>query len=102
MKAEFGTWKIHGKKNNSARDNSRLTFLEGHLYNKQHLKVLIGINTSSYDFTSLTPQEKTDYLQRLTLYLHKGVKPTNSYNLSVFFYHNRFASNNSYLYFESK
>ena len=47
--------------------------------------MLIGITTSSYDFTSLTPQEKTDYLQRLTLYLDKGVKPTNSYNLSVFF-----------------
>ena len=75
------TW----QKNNSARDNSRLTFSEGYLYNEQHLKVLIGITTSSYDFTSLTPQEKTGYLQRLTLYLHKGVKPTNSYNLSVFF-----------------
>ena len=75
------TW----QKNNSARDNSRLTFLEGYLYNEQHLKVLIGITTSSYDFTSLTPQEKTGYLQRLTLNLHKGVKPTNFYNLSVFF-----------------
>ena len=73
------------QKNNSARDNSRLTFIEGYLYNEQYLKVLIGITTSSYDFTSLTPQEKTDYLQRLTLYLDKGVKPTNSYNLSVFF-----------------
>ena len=73
------------KKKNSARDNSRLTFVDGYLYNEQHLKVLIGITTSSYDFTSLTPQEKTGYLQRLTLYLHKGVKPTNSYNLSVFF-----------------
>ena len=47
--------------------------------------MLIGITTSSYDFTSLTPQEKTGYLQRLTLNLHKGVKPTNFYNLSVFF-----------------
>ena len=75
------TW----KKNNSARDNSRLTFSEGYLYNEQHLKVLIGTTTSSYDFTSLTSQEKTGYLQRLTLYLHKGVKPTNSYKLSVFF-----------------
>ena len=69
----------------TARDNSRLTFLEGYLFNEQHLKVLIGITTSSYDFTSLTPQEKTGYLQRLKLYLHKGVKPTNSYNLSVSF-----------------
>ena len=75
------TW----QKNNSARDNSRLMFLEGYLYKEQHLKVLIGITTSSYDFTSLTPQEKTGYLQRLKLYLHKGVKPTNSYNLSVSF-----------------
>ena len=55
------------------------------MYNEQHSKVLVGITTSSYDFTSLTPQEKTGYLQRLTLYLHKGVKPTNSYKLSVFF-----------------
>ena len=71
------TW----QKNNSAKDNSRLTFLEGYLQNEQHLKVLIGITTSSYDFTSLNPQEKTGYLQRLTLNLHKGVKPTNFYNL---------------------
>ena len=93
------TW----QKNNSARDNSRLTFSEGYLYNEQHLKVLIGITTSSYDFTSLTPQGKTGYLQRLTLYLHKGVKPTNSYNLSVFFFiYNKFASDNFYLSFESK
>ena len=68
----------------TARDNSRLTFLEGYLFNEQHLKVLIGITTSSYDFTSLNLQEKTGYLQRLTLNLHKGVKGTNSYNLSVF------------------
>ena len=93
------TW----QKNNSARDNSRLTFSEGYLYNEQHLKVLIGITTSSYDFTSLTPQGKTGYLQRLTLYLHKGVKPTNSYNLSVFFFiYNKFGSDNFYLSFESK
>ena len=75
------TW----QNNNSARGNSRLTFSERYFYNEQHLKVLIGTTTSSYDFTSLTPQEKTGYLQRLTLYLHKGVKPTNSYKLSVFF-----------------
>ena len=75
------TW----KKNNSGRDNSRLMFLEVYLYNEHYLKVLIGITTSSYDFTSLTRQEKTGYLQRLMLNLHKGVKPTNSYNLSVFF-----------------
>ena len=68
----------------TARDNSRLTFLEGYLFNEQHLKGLIGITTSSNDFTYLTPQEKTGYLQRLTLNLHKGVKGTNSYNLSVF------------------
>ena len=54
------TW----KKNNSARDNSRLTFSEGYLYNEQHLKVLIGITTSSYDFTSLTLQEKTGRLTK--------------------------------------
>ena len=83
---ESRVWNIKNtwQKNNSARDSNGLTFLEGYLYNEQHLKVLIGIITSSYDFISLTPQGKTGYLQRLTLYLHNGVKP-NSYNLSIFF-----------------
>ena len=75
------TW----KKNNSAKDQSRLTFLEGYLCNEKHLKALIGITGSSYDFTSLTPQAKTNYLQMLTKNVHRGIKDIDAYNKARLF-----------------
>ena len=73
------------EKNNSAKDQSRLKFLEGYLYNEKHLKPLIGITGSSYDFTSLTPQAKTNYLQMLTINVHRGIKDIDSYNKLTLF-----------------
>ena len=50
--------KMIWKKNESGIDKSRLSYLVGHLYDENMLKSLIGITTSSYDFTSLTPEIK--------------------------------------------
>ena len=76
--------KMTWKKNESATDKSRLSFLVGYLYDENMLKSLIGITTSSYDFTSLTPEIKTSVLQRVTLNTHRG-RPIHESNTDIFY-----------------
>ena len=74
------TW----KKNESGIDKNRLSYLVGYLYDENMLKSLIGITTSSYDFTSLTPEIKTSVLQRVTLNTHRGM-PAHKSNTDIFY-----------------
>ena len=55
------TWQI----NNSANDNSRLSFLVGYLYDEKKVKDFFNI-TNSYDFTSLMVMRKNSFLMELT------------------------------------
>ena len=64
--------KSNWKFNDSARDQSRLSYLIGYLENENMLKSLIGIDGSSFDFTKLSAEIKTSYLYRLTRNLHRG------------------------------
>ena len=57
------------KKNESALDKSRLSFLVGYLYDKKMLKLLIGIN---------------NVLQSVTLKTHRG-RPANESNTDIFY-----------------
>ena len=85
--------KMTWKKNESATDKSRLSFLVGYLYDENMLKSLIGITTSSYDFTSLTPEIKTSVLQRVTLNTHRG-RPIHESNTDNFL----FGKSSSFIY----
>ena len=72
------------KKNESGIDKNKLSYLVGYLYDENMLKSLIGITTSSYDFTSLTPEIKTSVLQRVTLNTHRG-RPAHKSNTDIFY-----------------
>ena len=54
-------WQI----NNSANDNSRLSFLVGYLYDEKKVKDFFNI-TNSYDFTFLMVMRKNSFLVELT------------------------------------
>ena len=62
------TWQI----NNSANDNSRLSFLVGYLYDEKKVKDFFNI-TNSYDFTSLTVMRKNSFLMELTK-MHNNIR----------------------------
>ena len=70
---EIRVWNIKTKwrKNDSAKDSSRLSFLISYLYDEQKLKTLLKITGTEHDFTSMTPEEKNDFLNRLTKATHK-------------------------------
>ena len=59
------------RKNDSAKDSSRLSFLISYLYDEQKLKTLLKITGTKHDFTSMTPEEKNDFLNKLTKATHK-------------------------------
>ena len=58
-------------KNNSGKDSSRLSYLISYLYYEIELKKLLKITGTEHDFTSMTPEEKNDFLNRLTKAIHK-------------------------------
>ena len=58
-------------KNDSAKDSSRLSVLVSYLYDEQKFKTLLKITGTEHDFTSVTPEEKNDFLNRLTKAAHK-------------------------------
>ena len=58
--------KAKWRKNNSGKDSSRLSNLINYLYDEQKLKTLVKITGTEHDFTSVTPEEKNDFLNRLT------------------------------------
>ena len=55
------TWQF----NNSANDNSRISFLAGYLYDEKKIKDFFNI-TNSYDFTTLTTIRENLFLIKLT------------------------------------
>ena len=55
------TWQF----NNSANDNSRISFLVGYLYDEKKIKDFFNI-TNSFDFTTLTTIRKNLLLIELT------------------------------------
>ena len=61
-------------KNNSGKDSSRLSYLISYLYYEIELKKLLKITGTEHDFTSMTPEEKNDFLNRLTKAIHKEHK----------------------------
>ena len=83
MKAEFGTWKWIGKKNNSGIDSRRLSFLIGYLYYETKLQRSLKITGSTHDFTCMTPEVKTKFLYDLTRENH--VSTPNSDNSDEFY-----------------
>ena len=67
----FWNMKTKWRKNDFAKDSSRLSFLVSYLYDEQKLKTLLKITGTEHDFTSMTPEEKNDFLNRLTKAAHK-------------------------------
>ena len=57
--------KMNWKKNNSGIDSSRLSFLIGYLYEEEKVKKLLKITGLKHDFTSMTSEEKTEFLYDL-------------------------------------
>ena len=70
---EIRVWNIKTKwrKNDSAKDSSRLSFLISYLYDEQKLKTLLKIIGTEHDFRSMDPEEKNDFLNKLTKATHK-------------------------------
>ena len=58
-------------KNNSGKDSSRLSYLISYLYYEIEFKKLLKITGTEHDFTSMIPEEKNDFLNRLTKAIHK-------------------------------
>ena len=54
--------KTRWRKNDSAKDSSRLFFLISYLYDEQKLKTFFKITGTEHDFTSMTPEEKNDFI----------------------------------------
>ena len=63
--------KMSWQKNNSGTDSSRLSYLISYLYYEAELKKLLKITVTEHDFTSMTPEEKNDFLNRLTKAIYK-------------------------------
>ena len=63
--------KTKWRKNDSVKDSSRLSYLISHLYYEQNSKTLLKITGTEHDFTSMTTEEKNDFLKRLTKATHK-------------------------------
>ena len=63
--------KTKWRKKDSGKDSSRLSHLISYLYDEQKLKTLLKITGTEHDFTSMTPEEKNDFLNRLTKATHK-------------------------------
>ena len=63
--------KTQWRKNDSVKDSSRLSYLISHLYYEQNSKTLLKITGTEHDFTSMTAEEKNDFLKRLTKATHK-------------------------------
>ena len=59
------------KKNNSGKDSSRLSYLISYLYYETELKKLLKVTGTEDDFTSMIPEEKNNFLNRLTKAIHK-------------------------------
>ena len=59
------------RKNDSVKDSSRLSYLISYLYYEQKSKTLLKITGTEHDFTSMTTEEKNDFLNRLTKATHK-------------------------------
>ena len=59
------------KKNNSGKNSSRLSYLISYLYYETELKKLLKITGAEHDFTSMIPEEKNNFLNRLTKAIHK-------------------------------
>ena len=70
---EIRVWNLKTKwrKNDSAKDSSRLSFLISYLYNEQKLKTLLKITGTERNFTSMTLEEKNDLINRVTKATHK-------------------------------
>ena len=65
--------KTKWRKNDSAKDSSTLSFLISYLYDEQKLKTLLIVTDTKHDFTSMTPEEKNDFINGLTKATHKQV-----------------------------
>ena len=63
--------KTKWRKNDSVKDSGRLSYLISHLYYEQKSKTLLKITGTEHDFTSMTTEEKNDFLNRLTKATHK-------------------------------
>ena len=63
--------KTKWRKNDSAKDSSRLSFLISYLYDEQKLKTLLKIIGTEHDFRSMDPEEKNGFLNKLTKATHK-------------------------------
>ena len=75
--------KMNWQKNNSGIDSSRLSFLIGYLYEEEKVKRLLKITGLKHDFTSMTPEEKTKFLDDLTRESHASTP--NSGNSDEFY-----------------
>ena len=63
--------KTKWRKNDSGKDSSRLSYLISYLYDEQKLKTLLKITGTEHDFTSMTPEEKNEFLNKLTKATHR-------------------------------
>ena len=63
--------KTKWRKNDSAKDSSRLSFLISYLYDEEKLKTWLKITGTEHDFTCMTSEEKNDFINRWTKATHK-------------------------------
>ena len=70
---ESRVWNMKTKwrKNDSGKDSSRLSYSISYLYDEQKLKTLFKKTGTEHDFTSMTPEEKNDFLDKLTKATYK-------------------------------
>ena len=59
------------EKNDSGKNSSRLSYLISYLYDEQKLKTLLKMTGTEHYFTSMTLEEKHDFLNRLTQATHE-------------------------------
>ena len=71
VESRIWNMKMSCQKNNSGTDSSRLSYLISYLYYETELKKLLKITGTEHDFTSMTPEEKNYFLNRLTKAIHK-------------------------------
>ena len=63
--------KTKWRKNDSAKDSRRLSFLISYLYDEEKLKTWLKITGIEHDFTCMTSEEKNDFINRWTKATHK-------------------------------
>ena len=63
--------KTKWRKKDSGKDSSRLSYSISYLYDEQKLKALLKITGTKHEFTSMTPEERNDFLNKLTKATHK-------------------------------